>query len=231
MTRALPGAARTAERLRRLGFTPVVAPVLAIDRRENAATELAGRLDGISGFVFTSRNGVSAFAALSPLGRQLPVFAVGDATAQAARDAGFEVVVSAAGDVSQLADTIRQSQLPNQAVLLHPGAAVPAGDLAGTIGDRITLRPWPIYASLAAPTATPPACVAVLVHSPRAGRILAERRAGGERLPLTICAVSQNAAAPLSANDPGHIHIADHPDDDALIACLQAALGKRSPRV
>jgi len=89
VTRAEPGAARTAVRLTALGFEPLVAPVLAI-RPLSPAIDLTD----IAALAFTSVNGVAAFAARTPE-RDRPVFTVGDATAQAARDAGFTDVRSA----------------------------------------------------------------------------------------------------------------------------------------
>ena len=86
ITRAEPGASRTAEKLRALGHEPVVAPLLQ-------ARPLPGEigLTGVGALAFTSANGVNAFAERSPE-RSLPVFAVGDATAAAAHKAGFAEV-------------------------------------------------------------------------------------------------------------------------------------------
>ncbi|MGI8842005.1 MAG: uroporphyrinogen-III synthase, partial [Caulobacteraceae bacterium] len=101
ITRAPPGAEATAERVRALGFAPVVAPLLAV----RAVGEGPIDLVGVGALAFTSANAVAAFAARSPEG-VVPVFAVGEATAAAARAAGFSAVVSADGDVAALAATI-----------------------------------------------------------------------------------------------------------------------------
>ena len=81
VTRAEPGASRTAARLGALGFEPVVAPLLTI-RTLTPVIDLSG----VAALAFTSVNGVTAFAALNA-DRDKPVFAVGDATAEAAREA------------------------------------------------------------------------------------------------------------------------------------------------
>jgi uroporphyrinogen-III synthase len=62
-------------------------------------------LTHVAALAFTSVNGVEAFARLSAE-RRSPVFAVGDRTARAAREAGFADVVSADGDVEALAALI-----------------------------------------------------------------------------------------------------------------------------
>ncbi len=92
ITRAEPGAQLTAERLRALGHEPGVPPLM-----EGQPVGEPPDLAGVGALAFTSRNGVRAFAALSSE-RSLPVFAVGDATASAAREAGFQDVSSAGGD-------------------------------------------------------------------------------------------------------------------------------------
>src|SRR5690606_27759634 len=80
VTRAEPGAGRTAERLAALGFEPMVVPLLAIRPLPCPPPDLTG----MAALAFTGRNGVDAFAALTAE-RGLPVFAVGDATAERAR--------------------------------------------------------------------------------------------------------------------------------------------------
>jgi len=82
-------------------------------------------LTGIAALAFTSRNGVAAFAALSD-DRSLPVFTVGDATAEAARTAGFAAVRSAAGALEDLARLLAEAA---PGLVLAPGALEPSGDL------------------------------------------------------------------------------------------------------
>ena len=85
VTRGWPGAERTAAGLRRMGIDPIVSPVLDINFRARIDVDLTGT----QAIVFTSANGVRAWGPRRPE-RDLPVFAVGDATADAARDIGFK---------------------------------------------------------------------------------------------------------------------------------------------
>ena len=80
---------------------------------------------------FTSANGVAAFAARFGE-RGLPAYAVGAATAAAAREAGFASVTSADGDVAALVSVVA-AHAPFAGEVLHPGAAEPAGDLIGAL--------------------------------------------------------------------------------------------------
>ncbi len=215
ITRAEPGASRTAERLRALGFEPIVRPLLAI-RHLSPALDL----DGIDAIAFTSRNGVAAFAALAPE-RDWPTFAVGDATAQAARDAGFASVTSAKGDVEALSRLICDTH-PSGATILHVAASVTAGGLASAVGSDIAVRTIVAYEAIETGVAAPDPFDAVLVHSPRAASALASALAPDLAKRCVAVVISQAAAAPLTCLNFGDVRIADRPND----ASLTAALGK-----
>lgn len=177
-------------------------------------------LTGVAALAFTSRNGVAAFAALTGV-RGLPVFTVGDATAEAARGAGFAEVRSAAGALGDLARLLSEAA---PGVVLVPGALEPAGDLPALIAGCVEVRPLPIYEAVATGASAPAAFDAVLVHSPRAGRILAGL---GPFAGQVCAAISEAAAAPLSGASGLDIRIASHPDEAALLQ----ALGKPAPHV
>lgn len=209
VTRAEPGAARTAARLTALGFEPVVAPVLEI-RPLAAVIDLTE----IAALAFTSVNGVEAFAALNGE-RVLPVFTVGDATAEAARGAGFVDVRSAAGDVHALARLIADDA---PGPILAPGAAEPAADLAALLAGKAEVRSVAVYEAVETGVPAPAGFDAVLVHSPRAARALAMHAwALDDRLAV---AISANAAGPLEDFGLREIRIAAAPTDAALIEGL-----------
>ncbi len=221
ITRAQPGAARTAARLTALGFEPVVAPLLAI-RPLPDALDAAPDFASVAALAFTSPNGVSAFAALTPDLRDLPVFAVGDATAEAARDAGFTDARSAAGDIHALAALIAAS--PIQGLILAPGAREPAGDLPALLPGR-AVQLLPVYAAEETGTAVPAGFDAVLLHSPRAARALAAvlpPQAARDR--LAVC-ISDAAAAPLTAFSFAEIRTADAPDENSVLTALGKSAG------
>jgi uroporphyrinogen-III synthase len=175
ITRAQPGAEATAERVRALGHDAVVAPLLAVRILPDVTVDL----DGVAALAFTSANGVRAFADASGE-RSLKVFAVGAATAQAARKAGFKSVLSADGDVEALAEGIAVRRAELRGAVLHPGAAEPAGDLAGALEKHgVDARRLVLYET--APVMLDDAAAealgrsdAVLLHSPRAAQVLAK---------------------------------------------------------
>ena len=95
ITRPQPGAEATAARVRALGLVPVVAPVMQVRRFAPALPR------AVQAVLVTSGNALDGIAAWD-----VPVFAVGDATAEKARAAGFADVMSAAGDAAALADLV-----------------------------------------------------------------------------------------------------------------------------
>src|SRR6185312_15240294 len=140
---AAPLAAALAER----GIDVTLEPLLAIRPLPEAPLDLAG----VQALLFTSANGVRSFAELAggrdlPGWRALPVFAVGNATAAAAHNAGFTRVESAAGDVATLAKLATERLDPKAGALFHAAGSAVAGDLAGLLEQAgFTLRREMLY--------------------------------------------------------------------------------------
>jgi len=128
ITRPAEDTKEIADALRARGFEVVIEPMLEIVPLDAQAPDLRD----VQALLFTSVNGVRALTRLAPR-RDLPVFAVGDATAAAARAAGFGSVNSAAGDSSDLARLVRARLKPEAGALLHVAGSAVAGDLAGAL--------------------------------------------------------------------------------------------------
>ena len=175
ITRTQPGADATAQRVRALGHEAVVAPLLSVRMLPDVVVDLRG----VAALAFTSANGVRAFADASGE-RGLKVFAVGATTAQAARAAGFKSVLSADGDVEALAEGIAARRGELRGAVLHPGAAEPAGDLAGALDTHgVDARCLVLYETVPVDLDADVAerlgqSDAVLLHSARAAQVLAK---------------------------------------------------------
>jgi uroporphyrinogen-III synthase len=199
ITRAQPGAEVTAERVRALGHDAIVAPLLAVRVLPDVSVDLRG----VAALAFTSANGVRAFADASGE-RALKVFAVGAATAQAARQAGFKSVLSADGDVEALAEGIAVRRGELRGAVLQPGAAEPAGDLAGALEKHgVEARRLILYET--APVDVAAAEVealsrsdAVLLHSPRAAQVLAKLLKAHPAPKLRALGLSKAVVKPLA---------------------------------
>jgi len=221
ITRAQPGAAATARRVLAMGFAPLTAPLLVVEPLGAGEIDLAG----VAALAFTSANGVRAFAARSAA-RALPVYAVGEATAKAARQAGFDRVVHFDGDVSGLAFGLASDAGAISGVVLHPGASEPAGDLAGALaGKGVAARRLTLYRTR--PAALGPDHLeglakadAALVHSPKGAAALAEALARHPRPDLRVLAISPAALRPLEAVTLAARLAAARPREADLLALL-----------
>lgn len=217
ITRAAPEAEMTAERVRALGALPVMAPLLMIEPR---AFETG--LEHAQALMFTSSNGVRAFAAASNA-RTVRVLAVGDATAQAARAAGFTDVRSADGDVASLAALARASLDPRAGKLVHVAGAHVAGDLGAMLADagfEVERRiAYDARAAGALPAAFAGPVDIVLFHSARAAETFIALGAPGASRLTAVCLSPAVAAAARKATWKSVI-VAPAPREDALLGAI-----------
>lgn len=219
ITRAQPGAAATAERIGARGHQPLVLPLLEVRPIPDVRVDL----DGVAALAFTSGNGVRAFAELSP-DRSLQVFTVGAATAQAAREAGFRRVLSSDGDVAQLGDRIAARRREIQGAVLNPGALEPAGDLTGALlAEGLEARALPVYDTVptelsADDLASVAAADTVLLHSPKAAKILAGLLKGAILQPdVRLLGLSKAVLKPLARSKLGRRFSPPFPLEAALL--------------
>ncbi len=143
ITRTMPGAQATAQKIAPLGYEPIILPA-AILRPTNSSIDI----NGVQALLVTSSN-APYLANLSPDILDLPVYAVGDATAKAANDAGFANVVSAGGDASTLAVLVADRLKPQNGALMHLRGHEIAGDVAGLLGAcKFEVRSTEIYETI-----------------------------------------------------------------------------------
>jgi len=219
VTRTLPGARDTADHLARLGYTPLVSPMLTI-----VETGLdPDALIGIRHIVFTSANGVRPLSAAA-----LTAWCVGPSTAEAARKAGFESVIEGDGNAEDLARLILAAR--PEGPLLHIANEAAAGDLvaalkAGGLDARFTAPYRTDPAAALAPEAgialasgTP---VIVLLHSAKAATALGPLRPNLTHAALV--AISAAAAAPMKEGAGLGTWIAERPNEDSLMEALGLA--------
>ena len=143
-----PDGARTAAELRTRGHQAVVAPLLRIE--PIADVDLGGNWIAL---VLTSANAVRAIAAHPRYAalKNLPVFAVGERSAQAAREIGFADVTSADGDATDLAGLVVERV--GEGTLLYLAGEDRAGDLAGDLAAHgLDVRMAVVYRAVPAPS-------------------------------------------------------------------------------
>lgn len=209
--RPQPGADATAERARVLGMEPLLYPLFRVEPLPWDAPEPATFDALMLSSANTLRHGGPALARY----HHLPAFAVGEATAAAARQAGFTQVTVAGPDAPALIAAIEAA---GHRTVLHLGGADLRHADPGTL--QITRRA--VYRSIEAGSAEGLAPLLghaniVLVHSPRAGRRLAALIPENGRARLSLIGISPAAR---DAAGPGWKQILATltPDDPALLA-------------
>lgn len=225
VTRPVEDAHETAALLKARGHEAILAPLLGVHFHDGQPLHL----DGVSGLLFTSVNGVRAFARRTSL-RDFRAFAVGAQTAQAARDAGFSKVHNADGNVDDLATAVRAAA-PSGGALLHAAGAQSDGRLAALlVAAGYQVRTEVLYdvpAIAALPDAARDAIAAgvadaVLLFSARSAAVFADclAMAGLSPAGLIALCISEQAAKPLAGLAFKEVRIAARPNQAALLDLL-----------
>ncbi len=162
---------------------------------------------------------------------RLPVFAVGERSAQAMRAAGFADVTSAEGGVGDLAQLVI-GRMPKGASLLYLGGADRSGDLAGDLRAKgFAVETIVVYRAVAitrlpqrAAEALAGGLQGVLHYSRRsaAAYVNAARAAGqlaNALKPAQFC-LSAPIAEPLQWAGAVEVHIAPRPTEAALVELI-----------
>jgi uroporphyrinogen-III synthase len=223
VTRPQVDGERTAAALEALGHEVLVAPLMRI---EPVAADLAGTWSAI---VITSANAMHATAFAD---KRLPVFAVGDRSAEAAQQAGFTEVISANGDIKDLVRLVVSHSAGAKAPLLYLAGEDRSDDLVARLATQgITAEMKVVYRTVA--EAFPPVLAAALesgdvdavLHFSRrsAELFVAGARSAGMADPALdvrhLC-LSAQVAEPLAG--AGRIAVAARPEEAALLALLRA---------
>ncbi|AVO37191.1 uroporphyrinogen-III synthase [Pukyongiella litopenaei] len=205
------------------------------DRTDIVASPLIGidplpvtlSLAGVAGLLFTSANGVAASAALTG-NRDLPAYCVGEVTAQAARDAGWDATCVGL-DARELVAALTRSR--PAAPLLHLRGVHASGDIAGDLtAAGLPTRAQAVYdQQLLAPT---PEALGVLtgavpviapLFSPRTARHFATLPATA---PLHLLALSEAVAEPLRALEFRELLIAAQPDAASTAVLVETCVNR-----
>ena len=242
VTRPQPDGEATAAALRAKGLNVLLAPML---RFEPIAfhDDVDARYGAI---IVTSANAIRAIEAhLAGRLLTLPLFAVGERSAEAARNAGFRDVIVADGNAAALRDliaaSVRGKTLKKASTLLYLAGADLAGDLAGELGERgfsvATHTTYRMIPMLRLPQEACEAFVAnrieaVLHYSRRSARAFldAARAAGVEISALAIpqCCISDAVASIVRDVGATQVLVARSPDDNGVFDALDRALASLS---
>lgn len=228
VTRPEAESAMLRQRLLAAGHSVDSAPMLAIRQKH----EVTLPLEGVTALLFTSANGLRAFCDATPR-RDFTVYAVGPASALAARAAGFTRIETAGGNVELLAGLVRARHSTSAGALLHAAGSARAGDLQAMLqADGYDVRRCVLYDADTA-IALPPAVAqrfndggydGVLFFSPRTAATFvtlaqAAGIAAGAAQATAYC-LSANVAAAVQPLRWDGIAVARSPSEDDLLALV-----------
>jgi len=228
VTRPRVDGERTATALRARGHEVLVTPLMRIE-------PIAANFEGEwSGTIVTSANAANAIRENSSGNAlmKLPLFAVGRRSAEAARESGFEDVLSADGGVRDLLQLIRIRRPDRNAPLLYLAGEDRAADLVGALSTRgIAAEMRVVYRAVALPfpptlrDALEAGIIDAVMHFSRraADSYVAGAKMAGVVAPALAVrhfCLSSQVAEPLA--DASRIDIASRPDEAVLIELLQA---------
>jgi len=211
-----PGASATVEKARRKGLDAIAIPLFEIEPVAWQAPDPGG----FDALLLTSANAVRMGGDELMKLRGLPVHAVGEATAEAARGAGFDIAAVGDGGVDRLLDS-----LDPDLRLLH----LCGEDRRDPLKAPQSIAPVTVYRAMAIdrPDMSGAIGAVALVHSPRAARRLAELVDG--RGSIAIAAISP-AAAEAAGSGWQQVQSADAPNDEALLALAARLCNKPAPQ-
>ena len=235
VTRPREDADEISRLLRARGIEPVAEPLLTIEPVPKAKIAL----DGVQALLATSRNGVRAVAAATPV-RDIPVFAVGASTAALAREAGFATVESADGDSDALEALVAARLDPGRGALFHGAGKAVAGNLAEGLSDRgFEVRRAVLYDAVPAAALSPSVEKSlrqggfdlVLFFSPRTAEtfVILLRDAGLETACTSVTGICLSSAVAQQLGDLTWraLSIAERPNMGSMIAAVDAWLARR----
>ena len=228
VTRPQEAAIAIAAALSAHGHAPVIAPVMEIRIREGAPLSL----ETVQAILATSANGVRALTHRTAR-RDLPVYAVGPQTAEAACEAGFQAVHSADGDGAALAEKVAAELDPAKGALFHAAGA----DTAGRLREGLKAKGFAVEGAVlydAVPMTALPAIAenalrenlldGVLLFSPRTAKIFAGLVVAAglaeKCTPLHAFCISAATAAALGSLEFARVAVAGNPNQEALLALL-----------
>jgi len=226
VTRPEPDASDTAARLDAIGIEAVVAPLLV---HEPLPADLPAP-DTIAAIALTSANALRALEASGQLARyrQVPVYTVGDRTADLAEELGFVMVTSASGSLADLAELLAHA--PIDGPILYPSGRDVTADLTRSLAPfGRTVLAVPVYSMNPVTTLPEEAAdalarreiVAALFYSKRTATTFVHLCEGildrPARMELGVLCLSEAVAEPLVDAHFVRVGLAERADEAAMM--------------
>ncbi len=235
ITRPRENAGSIARDLAERDIDVLLDPLLEIRPTEHGPVDLTG----VQAVLVTSGFGIRELAAATET-RDVPVYAVGDATAQTARELGFTRVESARGDGEALARLVLERLDPAAGPLVYAAGRVTAGEFPDQlVAAGFTVRREEMYAARPAAALAPETIEALragsvdlaLFFSPRTAetfvRLVEEAGLRESCGSVTAVCISANVAEALRSLPWQGIEIAERPEQEAVVAAIDGWIARR----
>jgi uroporphyrinogen-III synthase len=234
ITRPAEDAERQAAQIRALGHEPLIYPLMEVLYQQ--VTPL--QLDGVQALIATSRNALRGLSRNSAFAdaKLLPVYCVGDSTADYARELGFIYVFSGEGTAQDLLKLISHALHPESGALLYLTGHHLAFDLEtplkslGFLVPRVILyetREIAVAGAHPIIEALKEGADGVILMSPRTSTIFAglvkKFNLEGEDGGITCYCYSDAIAKPLREINGLTIEVSSHPTEADLMELIGTA--------
>ena len=231
VTRPQPDADAQKEKLKARGHAVIASPLLNVEFLE--FSELP--LKKAQALIATSRNALRALRARGAFADALhtPLYAVGAATADLARELGFDNIHQGPGTARELLRLLEAECTCDAGILIHLAGTRLAYDLKGALEDKgFDVEQPALYQTRRANSLTEDAHAAlgggsldgVILMSPMTARtfvtLVDTPELREEAAKLTCFCLSSTVAEPLKALGEVHILIAGRPMEDDLLALV-----------
>ncbi len=233
VTRPTDDGEATARKLREMGHEVFLEPLLKIEFFDPPMFNA----EKVQALAITSANGIRALAAggLREGYKEISVMAIGEASANAARQSGFEKVLIGGGTLPALARDIASRFKPENGKILYLAGRARSGDLAGLLGkngfqaETITLYDAKRASSFSDELQAQirgNKIDGVLHFSARTAGIFSDlihsEKLENKALSMDHFCLSQQVASNLGVDisNPATTHIAKEPTVDSLLACV-----------
>lgn len=215
LLRPQPGNDASAARAREMGLAVIQIPLFDVLPADGGPLP-AGPFDAL---LLTSINGVRFGATVMSAFAGLPIYAVGEATAYAARIAGHQKVITGGGDAQSTATMMAADGRRN---VLH----VAGEDVRPFDSQGISILRHTVYRSVERDADTVRAALkglgpmVVAIHSPRAAVLFASLIPATRRMRIHVVAISE-AAARVCGKGWASVTVSEAPNDTALLHCVE----------
>ncbi len=228
-----------ANQLKTIGIEPLLEPMLIV---ENLPVDDLS-YDKTQAYIITSANSIKALLKLKP-DMEIPLFAVGNASAVTARNSGFKTVYSADGDADDLAKLVDDILSPNEGDLLYITGKTQSGNLVQKLSSLgFGCREVFVYETIPRRSLSRPTVAAIkndkvgtiLLYSSKTAEVVVtlirKSRLVRQCKKITIICLSEGIASVAKELQWYNVLVSDKPTQESMLDLLEKRTVKQTQHV